>query len=542
MANTYFDYEANADRISNGFPVAFDYLEDEHVTVEVNGVENTDTELTTSTPVKVKLLSGVTAGQNVRVRRKSQPNTNLVDFVNGSVLTESELDRAYLHNRYLAEEISELNDASLQEEQGGTNWDAKNKRIKNVGTPTATTDASTKDYVDAKVNQVSTGASSPPTKWVFTGNAGANTTYSVTGAEVNGDTSYDVSIDGAVKEPTTDYTVDPDTDTLTIVPALSGGEDIVVIERGFGVAITTGTIGTSQISNDSISLSKMKANSVDSDQYVDGSIDLEHLNPSIVIPGSIIADDAIDSRHYVDGSIDEAHIANNAVTSSKISSTDTIFNVQSNGGVGIGVASPNAAGLTINTADGGVQLEIARTVSNAGSTWMGADSNGFHLGVGTYSASNSVAKPNGMTIKSNGYFGVGTGLPIGLFQVSTLTKQLAGTVSVSAGTSTVTGVGTNFTNALVGKPIKIESELFTVDSVASTTSLTLSGNHIAGASGADAFVDDIFFLVEESGEVTITQLNLSGLSTFADNVNALAGGLTGNDVYKTSTGELRIVV
>ena len=542
MANTYFDYEANADRISNGFPVAFDYLEDEHVTVEVNGVENTDTELTTSTPIKVKVLSGVTAGQNVRVRRKSQPNTNLVDFVNGSVLTESELDRAYLHNRYLAEEISELNDASLQEEQGGTNWDAKNKRIKNVGTPTATTDASTKDYVDAKVNQVSTGASSPPTKWVFTGNIGANTTYSVTGAEVNGDTSYDVSIDGAVKEPTTDYTVDPDTDTLTIVTALSGGEDIVVIERGFGVPITTGTIGTSQISNDSISLSKMKANSVDSDQYVDGSIDLEHLNPSIVIPGSIIADDAIDSRHYVDGSIDEAHIANNAVTSSKISSTDTIFNVQSNGGVGIGVASPNATGLTINTADGGVQLEIARTVSNAGSTWMGADSNGFHLGVGTYSASNSVAKPNGMTIKSNGYFGVGTGLPIGLFQVSTLTKQLAGTVSVSAGTSTVTGVGTNFTNALVGKPIKIESELFTVDSVASTTSLTLSGNHIAGASGVGAFVDDIFFLVEESGEVTITQLNLSGLSTFADNVNALAGGLTGNDVYKTSTGELRIVV
>ena len=117
---TYFDYEATPDRITNGFDIAFDYLEDEHVTIEVDGVVNTDTELTTGTPVKIKVLSAVTAGQNVRVRRKSQPDTNLVDFVNGSVLTESELDRAYFHNRYLNEEISELNDASLQIEAGGT--------------------------------------------------------------------------------------------------------------------------------------------------------------------------------------------------------------------------------------------------------------------------------------------------------------------------------------------------------------------------------------------------------------------------------------
>jgi len=36
--------------------------------------------------------------------------------------------------------------------------------------------------------------------------------------------------------------------------------------------------------------------------------------------------------------------------------------------------------------------------------------------------------------------------------------------------------------------------------------------------------------------------NLSGLSTFADDAAALGGGLVANDVYKTATGELRIVV
>jgi hypothetical protein len=45
------------------------------------------------------------------------------------------------------------------------------------------------------------------------------------------------------------------------------------------------------------------ANSIDSDVYVDGSIDNAH-----------IADDAIDSEHYAAGSIDTAHIANDQIT------------------------------------------------------------------------------------------------------------------------------------------------------------------------------------------------------------------------------------
>jgi len=281
MANTYVDYTATA--AQTDFAFTFDYLEDEHVTVEINGVAQISSDYSviveSNGDTKVRLNVGATAGQNVRVRRKSQPDTNLVDFQNGSVLTESELDRAYLHNRYLAEEIAELNDQSLQIEAGGTQWDAKSLRLKNVATPTDTTDAVTKIYLDNKVNQVSSGATQPPLKWTFTGDAGANTTYTVTGSEVQGDTAYDVSIDGAVQEPTTDFTVDPDTDTLTIVPTLSGGEDIVIIQRGFGVAVT-GKVGTNSL--------------------VDGS-----------------------------------------VTAAKISTTDTNFNVQSDGKVGIGTANPS---------------------------------------------------------------------------------------------------------------------------------------------------------------------------------------------------------
>jgi hypothetical protein len=50
------------------------------------------------------------------------------------------------------------------------------------------------------------------------------------------------------------------------------------------------------------------ANAVDSDNYVDASIDLEHLAADSV-DGTKIADDAIDSEHYTDGSIDSAHLS-----------------------------------------------------------------------------------------------------------------------------------------------------------------------------------------------------------------------------------------
>lgn len=44
------------------------------------------------------------------------------------------------------------------------------------------------------------------------------------------------------------------------------------------------------------------------------------------------------------------------------------------------------------------------------------------------------------------------------------------------------------------------------------------------------------------GDAIFTTLRLTALSIYANNAAALAGGLIAGDVYKTSTGELRIVV
>jgi hypothetical protein len=44
------------------------------------------------------------------------------------------------------------------------------------------------------------------------------------------------------------------------------------------------------------------------------------------------------------------------------------------------------------------------------------------------------------------------------------------------------------------------------------------------------------------GDAIFTTLKLTALPEYANNAAALAGGLIDGDVYKTSTGELRIVV
>jgi hypothetical protein len=89
-----------------------------------------------------------------------------------------------------------------------------------------------------------------------------------------------------------------------------------------------GSIDTAHIGNGQVNQSKLAANSVDSTQYVDGSIDTVHLSDGVVTAvkigndainhGDKIADGVIQSEHYADGSIDSEHLAANSVGSSAI--------------------------------------------------------------------------------------------------------------------------------------------------------------------------------------------------------------------------------
>ena len=239
MANTYVDDTATASQ--QYFAFNFPYLEDEHVIVEIEGVDQTITinyTIETSPTQRINLSNPTTAlagGELIRIKRRSAPNTNLVDFQNGSVLTEAELDRAYLHNRYLAEEATEGADSGLKELEGSTNFNANNKQIKNLADGTLATDAVNKGYVDTQIALTDTNLAGFY-KSTHTGNGTDNVfTLSFT-PQTTDAKAYIVSIDGLVQVPDTDYTIGATAITFNTIP--SNSAEICVVATA-AASVTT---------------------------------------------------------------------------------------------------------------------------------------------------------------------------------------------------------------------------------------------------------------------------------------------------------------
>ena len=72
-----------------------------------------------------------------------------------------------------------------------------------------------------------------------------------------------------------------------------------------------------------------------------------------------------------------------------------------------------------------------------------------------------------------------------VFDTNNTGTSLTGTVTVTAGTAAVVGVGTLFTTELgLGDKIKIGTEVHAVLAITDNLNMTLSKNHVAGAAGA----------------------------------------------------------
>ena len=108
---------------------------------------------------------------------------------------------------------------------------------------------------------------------------------------------------------------------------------------------------------------------------------------------------------------------------------NTTMSIKS-GLVGINTTGPSYA-LDVEADDSGVQIQMGRTNTSVGSTWMGSDSNGFHLGVGAYGTGNSVSDPNGITITTDGKVLIGTTSSVWGSEALTVYKTTAEGIAVT---------------------------------------------------------------------------------------------------------------
>lgn len=158
MAFSYVNYTGNG--TTTQFSITFTYQNTSEISVTVDGVAQAG--LTFPSSSTVQLTSAPAVGTLVQVRRTTNLAARAVDFASGSVLTEEDLDDSNIQVFHAAQESTDLAGDSIQ--LGNDNkWDAQGSVIKNVGTPTASTDAATKGYTDTEVAGVVSSAVSQAT-------------------------------------------------------------------------------------------------------------------------------------------------------------------------------------------------------------------------------------------------------------------------------------------------------------------------------------------------------------------------------------------
>ena len=159
MANTYVDYTAVAAQTDYNF--SFEYLRDEHVKVKVNGSEVTNFTIVTSPVQLIRFNTAPAASASIKIYRDSRGDYSpLVDFVDGSILTENELDEGYKHNLFLSQEASEGTGGEQLTKKGLEHYDAEGNKIINLFAPSDNTDAANKAYVDQTIdNSIALGGS-----------------------------------------------------------------------------------------------------------------------------------------------------------------------------------------------------------------------------------------------------------------------------------------------------------------------------------------------------------------------------------------------
>lgn len=153
MASTIANYQGNGS--TTDFNVPFDYLAKKFVKVTVDSLEKLGGDYGDTTKdyffvdkTTIRFNTAPASGTEIIIRRYTSATDRIVSFKDASVLKAKDLDVSTIQTIHLAEEGRDIiNDALIVDKEG--NWDAKGKRIVNVGDPIDDNDAITlKFYKD----------------------------------------------------------------------------------------------------------------------------------------------------------------------------------------------------------------------------------------------------------------------------------------------------------------------------------------------------------------------------------------------------------
>ena len=146
MANSFVRYTGNGS--TSSYAVPFSYRAQGDVAITIDGVATTDftwdgagTNITfTSPPANLS---------SIEIRRTTSQAARLVDYADGSVLKENDLDTDSQQGFFMGQEAIDDAADKIKLDNADFQWDAQSKRLKNVADPTGAQDVATKNYIES---------------------------------------------------------------------------------------------------------------------------------------------------------------------------------------------------------------------------------------------------------------------------------------------------------------------------------------------------------------------------------------------------------
>lgn len=133
---------------NKNFAVPMPYISKDDIKVSVNGTDVTFTWLNATT---VQTTTAPAIGAVVDVRRETTRDVLLVDFQDGSTITEQQLDLSAKQAFYIAQEAFDATGGTLAVANDGS-YSANGRRISNLGTPDSDDDAANVGWVKSQYN------------------------------------------------------------------------------------------------------------------------------------------------------------------------------------------------------------------------------------------------------------------------------------------------------------------------------------------------------------------------------------------------------